>query len=99
MPNAKRGAPELTSVPTMPSSRPSTIIAIALSSEPCASTTAPIRPSTISEKYSAGPNLSASSDSGGANAATSSVATVPAKNEPSAAIASAAPARPWRAIW
>ncbi len=37
-PNEKRAAPELTSVPTMPSSRPSTIIAIALSSEPCAST-------------------------------------------------------------
>ena len=45
------------------------IIAIALISEPDASTTAPIRPSTISEKYSAGPNLKASSVSGGANAA------------------------------
>ena len=75
MPKAKRATPELTSVPTMPSSRPSTIIAIAFSSEPCASTTAPIRPSTISEKYSAGPNLSASSDSGGATAATRIVAT------------------------
>ena len=58
-----------------PSSRPRTIMAIALSSDPCASTTAPIRPSTMSEKYSAGPNLSASSASGGANAAISSVAT------------------------
>jgi hypothetical protein len=28
-----------------------------------------------------------------------SVQTVPAKNEPMAAIASAGPARPWRAIW
>jgi hypothetical protein len=33
-----------------PSSRPRMIIAIALMSEPCASTTAAIRPSTISEK-------------------------------------------------
>ncbi len=73
-PNEKRAMPELTSVPTMPSSRPSTIIAIALTSEPLASTTAAIRPSTISEKYSAGPNLSATSASGGANAATSNVA-------------------------
>ena len=74
------------------------IIEMALISEPEASTTAPIRPSTISEKYSAGPNLNASSVSGGANAATTSVATEPAKNEPSPAAASAAPARPWRAI-
>ncbi len=91
--------PELTSVPTMPSSRPSTIIAIALTSEPLASTTAAISPSTISEKYSAGPNFSATSASGGANAATTSVAKVPAMNEPIAATASAVPARPWRAIW
>ncbi len=74
-PKAKRATPELTSVPTMPSRRPRTIIAIAFSSEPCASTTAPIRPSTISEKYSAGPNLSASSDSGVATVATKTVAT------------------------
>ena len=91
--------PELTSVPTMPSSSPSTTIAIALSSVPCASTTAPISPSTISEQYSAGPNLSATDDNGGENAAIITVATQPAKNEPSAAIASAAPASPLSAIW
>ncbi len=71
----------------------------ALTSDPDARTTAPIRPRTISEKYSAGPNLNASSVSGGAKAATSSVAKVPAKNEPSAATPRAAPARPRRAIW
>ena len=98
-PNEKRAMPEFTSVPTMPNNRPSTIIAIALRSEPCASTTAPIMPSTISEKYSAGPNLSASSVIGSAKAASSNVPTQPAKNEPSAAIHSAAPARPLRAIW
>ena len=37
--------------------------------------------------------------SGGAAAASRNVATVPAKNEPIAAIASAGPARPLRAIW
>ena len=99
MPNAKRCVPELTSVPTMPSSSPVMIIAIALTSEPLASTTAPMSPSTMSEKYSAGPNLSASSDSGMATLAISIVATVPAKNDPSAAMASAAPACPLRAIW
>ena len=66
-------------------------MAIALMSEPCASTVAATRPSTISEKYSAGPNLSASSASGGAATAMSSVATQPAKNEPIAAVASAGP--------
>ena len=43
-------------------------MATALSNEPEASTTAPIKPKTMSEKYSAGPNLKASSVSGGANA-------------------------------
>jgi hypothetical protein len=52
----------------------------------------------MSEKYSAGPNLKATSVSGGANAAMMIVPTQPAKNEPSPAVASAAPARPWRAI-
>ena len=72
---------------------------IAFTSEPLASTTAAMSPSTISEKYSAGPNFSATSASGGAKAATISVANVPAMNEPMAAIASALPARPCRAIW
>ncbi len=57
-------------------------MAIALTSEPCASTTAAIRPQTMSEKYSAGPNCSAMAASGGAASAISSVATQPAKNEP-----------------
>ena len=67
--------------------------------EPRASTIAATRPNTISEKYSAGPNFSATSASGGANAAISTVATQPAKNEPIAAMPSAGPARPRRAIW
>jgi hypothetical protein len=77
---------------------PSRIIAIALINEPLASTTAPISPKTISEKYSAGPNSKANIVSAGAKVAISSVATVPAKKEPRAATASAAPARPCRAI-
>ncbi len=95
----KRATPEFTSVPIIPSSSPSTTMASALRNDPCASTTAAIRPSTISAKYSAGPNLNAISESGGANAASRKVATVPAKNDPKAAIASAGPARPLRAIW
>ncbi len=74
-------------------------MAMALISEPDASTTAPIRPRIISEKYSAGPNLNATSVNGAANAARIRVPTQPAKNEPRPAAASAGPARPWRAIW
>jgi len=44
-----------------------------------------------------GPNFRATSASGGAATAMIMVATQPAKNEPIAAIASAGPARPWRA--
>ena len=99
IPKLNRAIPEFTSVPTSPSNNPSRIIAIALITEPCASTTAAIKPKVISEKYSAGPNLNASCASGGAAAANKNVATVPAKNEPNAAVAKAGPARPCRAIW
>ena len=39
-----RGAPVLTSMPTRPSSSPTSTIATAFSGAPCASTTAPVRP-------------------------------------------------------
>ncbi len=86
------------SVPTTPSSRPSTTIASALTIEPWASAIDDTSPTIISEKYSAAPNSSAMAVSGGANSATRKVDTVPAKKEPMAAIARAAPARPLRAI-
>ena len=71
---------------------------IALIKEPDAKTTAPIKPNTIREKYSAGPNLNASCESGAANAAKIKVATQPAKNEAVPAVNKATPARPLRAI-
>ncbi len=74
-------------------------MANALTIEPWASAIDETRPTTISEKYSAAPNLSATAVSGMARTATRKVDTVPAKKEPSAAIDSAAPARPLRAIW
>ena len=86
-------------MPTRPSSSPNTIIPSACRIEPCASTIDATRPSTISEKYSAGPNRSAISASGGPNSAIISVQTVPANNDEIAATASARPALPWRAIW
>ena len=71
---------------------------MALINEPDARTTAPIKPSTIREKYSAGPNLNASSERGAANAARTKVATQPAKNDPIPAVNKATPARPFLAI-
>ena len=60
--------------------------------EPCASAAATTNPSTISEKYSAGPNGRPTLASGSAKPAIRRVATVPAKNEPIAA--TAMPRRP-----
>ena len=54
--------------------------------------------SSISMKYSGGPSWTANSATIGANSVTSTVASVPATNEPIAAVASAAPARPFLAI-
>ena len=52
----------------------------------------------INAKYSAGPNFKATSTTIGASTVNSSVAIVPATNEPIAAVANAGPARPLRAI-
>ena len=53
---------------------------------------------TVSAKYSAGPKRSAARASGGAKNVSAIVASVPATNEPIAAVVSAAAPRPWRAI-
>src|SRR5436309_666258 len=67
--NVMRPAPVSRSEPTIDKSRPVTTMATALSTEPFASTTAKMRPSTINEKYSAGPNSSARPVRGGPGAA------------------------------
>ena len=54
--------------------------------------------SSISKKYSGGPSRMAYSATSGAYKVTSTVPIVPATNEPMAAVASAAPARPLLAI-
>ena len=97
-PKVMRSWPVSRSVPTVESRMPSTIMAMARRIEPRASTTAKTRPMIISEKYSAGPKISASRVSGAPSAAMIRVATDPAKKEPIAAMPSATPARPWRAI-
>ena len=66
MPKVKRSAPVSISVPTMPSIRPSTVMATPLTGEPRASVEPANRPSNISEQISAGPNSSATLTSTGA---------------------------------
>jgi hypothetical protein len=56
------------------------------------------RPRRRSAKYSGGPNRSAKLASGGASSMSAITLPVPAMKEPIAAMASAAPARPFRAI-
>ena len=57
-----------------------------------------VNASNIRQKYSGGPSLTAYSATSGANRVTTTVAMLPATNEPIAAVASAAPARPLLAI-
>ena len=99
MPIVILSSPVSRSVPTVESNSPNTIIAMALTIEPRARTMAHTNPITINEKYSAGPNNSASFVRGNPNAAITIVATVPAKKEPMAATPKATPARPCLAIW
>ena len=77
---------------------PSTTMPMPSMKGPLDSTEARISPRIISEKNSFGPNSNAVAVSGTASAASASVATQPAKNEPIAAVASATPARPCFAI-
>ena len=55
--------------------------------------------SSISEKYSAGPSFSARSTTTGPTKEMPSVPTVPATKDPMAAVTSAGPALPFRAIF
>ena len=98
-PSVRRSSPVSRSVPTVDSSSPTTMTAIALRIEPRARTTANTSPMTISAKYSAGPNSRARRVSGRPRPAMTKVATVPAMKEAMADMPSATPARPWRAIW
>jgi len=50
-------------------------------------------------KYSAGPNFTATRARVGASSISPTTASVPAMKEPIAAMPSAGPARPLRAIW
>ncbi len=95
----KRGEAVIGSSPIVPSSMPSRAMATALSFEPAVRYVTIVKPSKSSAKISGGPKRRAALVSGGANSMMPSTLRVPAMNEPIAAMPSAGPARPWRAIW
>jgi len=86
-------------MPTIATNRPSTAEASVRGIERPASPITSDRPRIISAKNSGGPKRSPSRASGWASSTSPIVASVPPMKEPIAAMASAAPARPWRAIW
>ena len=98
MPRVKRGWPVMTSCPTMLSSRPAAIMISDLTTLPLARTKMTMKPSSSSDRFSAGPKRMANSTSGMLIRPMASAPTVPATKEPIAAMAMALPARPCCAI-
>ena len=98
-PNVKREVVLKRSVPMPAIHRPTSMASSAFTIERPASSTTIASPSAISAKYSGELNESATLASGGATSISPSTPTVPAMKEAIAAMPSAAPARPWRAIW
>ena len=98
MPNEKRASPDSWSMPTSPSARPRHRLSAPRHSDSPSSDSEAANATAASAKYSAGPKRRAAAASGGARNVRPSVASVPATNEPMAAVASAAAARPCRAI-
>ena len=97
-PKVKRGAPITGSMPTWASSRPRIAAKSARTSERPARPVTSDNPTSIRAKNSGGPKRSAKRVSGSATRTRPNTATVPPTNEPMAAMASAAPARPCLAI-
>ncbi len=93
----KRGRPLCRSMPTVAIASPRKTEISPLASELPVSALTVVRANSIRAKYSVGPNFSARSASGAATKVSAVTPSVPAMKELKAAIASAAPARPWRA--
>jgi hypothetical protein len=98
-PKTKREVVLKRSVPMPESHRPTSMASSAFTIERPASSTTIARPSAIRAKYSGELNASAMRASGGATSISPSTPTVPAMNDAMAAMPSAGPARPLRAIW
>ena len=98
-PKVKREVAVNKSVPIPAIHRPNVIASRALVNESPANRTTMARPSTINAKYSGELKARLSFASGGATSISKTVPMVPATKEAMALMPSAAPARPWRAIW
>ena len=94
----KRGHAVSGSSPTVASDRPSSTIASVLIGGPDDTKLITSSASTISTNSAAGPTCSIASASGGANSIRPTIDSVPPMKLPTAAIISAGPARPLRAI-
>ncbi len=98
LPSVKRVMPVDGSMPTVPSMMPTRTIRAARRIDVPVTPVRISSPSTAIAKYSGGPNASAQSATVGANSVSPTRPSVPATNEPMAATASAAPARPFFAM-
>ena len=97
-PKVKRITPVFTSVPTTPTSSPTTVIATPFRGEPRAIVPPASRPSSMIEKISAGPNLKAILTSSGEAKIITRMPKDAAKNEAIMVIPSAVPPLPCRVI-
>ena len=86
-------------MPTAAIKNPSAIISTPFTGEPLIMKSVQTTPSTISAKFSGGPNRMATAAMAGAKNVITMTPSVPATNDPIAAMPSAAPARPCFAIW
>ncbi len=98
-PKVKRDVAVKRSVPMLAIQRPTSIARSAFTNDSPARRTTMVRPSTINAKYSGALNASESLASGGATSMSATTPKVPAMKEAIAAMPSAGPARPLRAIW
>ena len=79
--------------------RPSTVEMIPFAADLPVSDDTAASANSIRQKYSAGPNFSAIAASGTASSVSATIPNVPARKDAIADTASAAPARPFFAIW
>jgi len=98
-PKVKRSRPLTTSMPTAAVRNPSATISAPFTGEPVIMNSVQTMPSTIRAKFSGGRKRMATVAIVGAKNVITITPSVPATNEPIAAIPSAAPARPCFAIW
>jgi hypothetical protein len=99
VPNAKRRTPDIGSRPTRAKRAPRAAALRPLTSEAPDRLTTTLNARITRPKYSGGPMRRAASASGGAKKVSPTSPSVPATNDEMAAMASAGPARPCRAIW